>query len=65
MHILKNLSTHYKIGGKNFSTTLMKESPKGFVEGINRAIRGIINRAFGYRCFEHFRYQVIIECGET
>ena len=30
---------------------------QGFVEGINRA--------FGYRCFEHFRYQVIIECGET
>ena len=37
---------------------------QGFVEGINRAIRGITNRAFGYRCFENFRYQVIIECGD-
>ncbi|MFQ5631866.1 MAG: transposase [bacterium] len=36
---------------------------QGFVEGTNRAIRGIINRAFGYRCFEYFRHQVLIECG--
>ena len=36
---------------------------QGFVEGINRAIRGIINRAFGYRNFENFRLQVLVECG--
>lgn len=38
---------------------------QGFVEGINRAIRGIINRAFGFRCFENFRLQVLVECGGT
>ena len=32
-----------------------------FVEGTNRAIRGIINRAFGFRNFEHFRLQVLAE----
>jgi transposase len=37
---------------------------QGFVEGINRAIRGIINRAFGYRNFENFRLQVLVECGD-
>ncbi|MCP4164417.1 MAG: transposase, partial [Chloroflexi bacterium] len=31
----------------------------GFVEGINRAIRVIINRAYGFRNFENFRLQVI------
>ena len=36
---------------------------QGFVEGINRAIRGIINRAFGYRNFGNFRLQVLVECG--
>ncbi len=36
---------------------------QGFVEGINRAIRGIINRAFGYRNFDTFRLQVLVECG--
>lgn len=36
---------------------------QGFVEGINRAIRGIINRAFGYRNFDNFRLQVLVECG--
>jgi len=36
---------------------------QGFVEGTNRAIRGIINRAFGFHKFEHFRLQVIAECG--
>ena len=35
---------------------------QGFVEGINRAIRGIINRAFGYRNFDNFRLQVLVEC---
>ena len=34
---------------------------QGFVEGTNRAIRGIINRAFGFRVFANFRLQVLIE----
>jgi transposase len=38
---------------------------QGFVEGVNRAIRGIINRAFGYRDFDNFRLQVLVECGDT
>ena len=38
---------------------------QGFVEGINRAIRGIINRAFGFRNFDNFRLQVLVECGGT
>lgn len=38
---------------------------QGFVEGINRAIRGIINRAFGFRNFDNFRSQVLVEHGET
>jgi transposase len=37
---------------------------QGFVEGINRAIRGIINRAFGFRNFDNFRLQVLVECGD-
>jgi transposase len=37
---------------------------QGFVEGVNRAIRGIINRAFGYRNFDNFRLQVLVECGD-
>lgn len=36
---------------------------QGFVEGTNRAIRGIINRAFGFRDFDNFRLQVLTECG--
>ena len=35
----------------------------GFVEGINRAIRVIINRAYGYRNFENFRLQVLAQHG--
>lgn len=35
----------------------------GFVEGINRAIRSIINRAYGYRNFTHLRLQILAECG--
>jgi len=38
---------------------------QGFVEGINRAIRGIINRAFGYRNFDNFQLQVLVECGHV
>jgi len=36
----------------------------GFVEGINRPIRGIINRALGFRDFGNFRLQVLVEPGE-
>lgn len=35
----------------------------GFVEGINRAIRVIINRASGYRNFENFRLQILAQHG--
>ncbi len=38
---------------------------QGFVEGTNRAIRGIINRAFGFRDFANFRLQVLLEHGGT
>ena len=33
------------------------------IEGMNRAIRDVINRAFGFHKFEHFRLQVLAECG--
>lgn len=35
----------------------------GFSEGINRAIRAIINRAYGYRNFDNFRLQVLAQHG--
>ena len=35
----------------------------GFVEGLNRALRAIIDRACGYRNFENFRLQVFAEHG--
>ena len=38
---------------------------QGFVEGMNRAIRGIINRAFGFRNFENLRLQILVEHGYT
>jgi len=34
-----------------------------FVEGMNRAIRAIINRALGYRNFQVFRLKVLAEYG--
>jgi transposase len=37
----------------------------GFVEGINRAIRAIINRAYGFRNFIHFRLQVLAQHGSA
>lgn len=37
----------------------------GFVEGINRAIRVIINRAYGYRNFNNFRLQVLAQHGSS
>ena len=36
-----------------------KRITNGFVEGINRAIRFIISRAFGFRNFDNFRLQVL------
>lgn len=35
----------------------------GFVEGMNRAIRFIISRAFGFRNFDNFRLQVLAQHG--
>ncbi len=35
----------------------------GFVEGINRAIRGIIWRAYGFRNFENLHLQILAEHG--
>lgn len=35
----------------------------GFVEGINRGIRTIINQAYGYKIFENFRLQVLCRHG--
>jgi transposase len=35
----------------------------GFVEGLNGAIRDIIRRAFGYRNFQNFKFQVFAEQG--
>lgn len=35
----------------------------GFVEGMNRAIRAIIWRAYGFRNFKNFRLQVLAEHG--
>ena len=35
----------------------------GFVEGINRAIRTIIHRAYGYRNFDNFRLQILAQLG--
>lgn len=40
-----------------------KRITNGFVEGINRAIRFIILRAFGFRNFDNFRLQVVAQYG--
>ena len=37
----------------------------GFVEGINRAIRAIINRAYGFRNFDNFRLHVLAQHGSA
>lgn len=37
----------------------------GFVEGMNRAIRFIISRAFGFRNFDNFRLQVLAQHGSS
>jgi transposase len=38
---------------------------QGYVEGVNRAIRGIINRTFGFRNFKNLRLQILVEHGNT
>ncbi|MCP3686131.1 MAG: ISL3 family transposase [bacterium] len=38
---------------------------QGFVEGTNRAIRVIINRAYGFQKFDNLRLQILVELGET
>lgn len=40
-----------------------KRVTNGFVEGMNRAIRFIISRAFGFRNFDNFRLQVLAQHG--
>lgn len=42
-----------------------KRITSGFVEGMNRAIRFIISRAFGFRNFDNFRLQVLAIHGST
>lgn len=43
----------------------IKRVTNGFVEGMNRAIRAIINRALGYRNFQDFRLKVLAEHGRA
>lgn len=54
---------------RNWWTEILKyfgeRFTNGFVEGINRAIRAIINRAYGYRNFDNFRLQVLAQHGPT
>jgi transposase len=40
-----------------------KRITNGFVEGLNRAIRTIIWRAYGFRNFDNFKLQVLAEHG--
>jgi transposase len=40
-----------------------KRITNGFVEGMNRAIRFIISRAFGFRNFDNFRLHVLAQHG--
>lgn len=42
-----------------------KRITNGFVEGMNRAIRFIISRAFGFRNFDNFRLMVLACHGST
>ncbi len=52
---------------RNWWTEILKyfgeRFTNGFVEGMNRAIRAIINRAYGYRNFDNFRLQVLAQHG--
>ena len=40
-----------------------KRITNGFVEGMNRAIRLVISRAFGYRNFDNFKLQILAQHG--
>lgn len=40
-----------------------KRVTNGFVEGINRAIRTLITRAYGFRNFENFKLQILAQHG--
>ena len=60
---LKKFAKTLRNWWKEFLNYFEEGVTQGFVEGINRAIRGIINRAFGFHKFEHFRLQVLAECG--
>ena len=61
-YLLKFVSTL-----RNWWTEILKyfgeRVTNGFVEGINRAIRAIINQAYGYRNFDNFRLQVLARHG--
>ena len=59
------LSRHCVTWWHEFLNYFCDRVTQGFVEGINRAIRGIINRAFGFCDFGNFRLQVLVECGDT
>jgi transposase len=52
---------------RNWWTEILKyfgeRITNGFVEGMNRAIRAIIGRAYGYRNFDNFRLQVLAQHG--
>lgn len=52
---------------RNWWTEILKyfgeRVTNGFVEGMNRAIRAIIGRAYGYRNFDNFRLQVLAQHG--
>lgn len=60
---LKKFSKTLKNWWVEFLNYFDERVTQGFVEGTNRAIRGIINRAFGFRNFENFRLQVLAEHG--
>jgi transposase len=52
---------------RNWWTEILKyfgeRVTNGFMEGMNRAIRAIIGRAYGYRNFDNFRLQVLAQHG--
>jgi len=54
---------------RNWWTEILKyfgeRFTNGFVEGVNRAIRGLIHRAYGYRNFDNFRLQVLAQHGPS
>jgi transposase len=50
---------------EEFLNYFLEGITQGFVEGTNRAVRGIINRAFGFHDFENFRLKILVELGYT